>query len=109
MLVKSSATVSTVVEKLGEQVFRNKKETLLMHSLKKILASDARKDLRKQLGDQDAIVYSDYSKGSSFDFWKRKQTKFMISEITMISPENVKSAAFGASNQTLQLIPQVMH
>ena len=63
MLLKHSETFNAVVDKLGEQVFRTRKESLLMHSLKKVLASDARKDLRKLLGEEDAIVYSDYSKG----------------------------------------------
>ena len=61
--MKHSEPLSAVVEKLGEQVFRTRKESLLMHTLKKVLSADARQDTRKGLKEDDAIVYSDYSKG----------------------------------------------
>ena len=89
-LRKVEATFSAVVERLNERVFVGKRETFLMHQLKKLLSTEARKELRKNLPDHAAIVYSDYSK-----------------ELALTTPENIKSAAFGASNCTIQLVPQV--
>ena len=63
-LVRVTATVQEAFDKLSEKVFSSGRETFLMHSLKKVLSSDSRKELRKNLGDQEAIVYSDYSKGN---------------------------------------------
>ena len=60
-LVKVSCTVGDAVEKLKERVFSKKRETFLMHSLKKILSADSRQNLRKSLEDDEAIQYSDYS------------------------------------------------
>ena len=106
-LRKVEATFSAVVERLNERVFVGKRETFLMHQLKKLLSTEARKELRKNLPDHAAIVYSDYSKGTKnqshllftmFIFWL---------ELALTTPENIKSAAFGASNCTIQLVPQV--
>ena len=36
-----------------------------MHQLKKLMSTEARRELRKNLSDDAAIVYSDYSKGKS--------------------------------------------
>ena len=51
------------MKKLDEKVFEGKRETFLMHQLKKLLSTEARKELRKNLSDNAAVVYSDYSKG----------------------------------------------
>ena len=65
-LVKVSSTFKKVVDKLSEKVFStSKKESFLMHCLKKLLSSDARAGLRKNLGGQEAICYSDFSKGNA--------------------------------------------
>lgn len=76
-----------------------------MHQLKKLLSTEARKELRKNLPDTAVIVYSDYSKGISYIdcFWKSD----LFLELALTTPENIKHAAFGASNCTIQLIPQV--
>ena len=60
-----SATFSETVEKLSVRVFEGKRETFLMHQLKKLMSTEARRELRKNLSDDAAIVYSDYSKGKS--------------------------------------------
>ena len=68
-LVKVSSTFKKVVDKLSEKVFStSKKESFLMHCLKKLLSSDARAGLRKNLGGQEAICYSDFSKGNALHF-----------------------------------------
>ena len=89
-LKKLSVSLTELVSKLGSKVFSGKRETFLVHQLKKQLASNARQEMRKSLSDDHVIVYSDYSK-----------------ELPLIVPEEIKSAAFGASNTTIQVIPQV--
>ena len=63
-----------------------------MHQLKKQLSTEARHEMRKGLSDTDVIAYSDFSK-----------------ELVLLVPEEIKSAAFGASNTSLQIIPQVSY
>ena len=58
-----SSSFSEAVHKLESRIFGGKRETFLMHQLKKLLSTEARKHLRKNLKDNEAIVYSDYSKG----------------------------------------------
>ena len=89
-LQKLDGTFAEVVEKLGIKVFGSRRETFLMHQLKKLLSTEARHEMRKSLSDNDVIAYSDFSK-----------------ELALLVPEEIKSAAFGASNTTLQIIPQV--
>ena len=60
---KDTATLSAVVEKLDLKLFGSKREPYLMHQLKKLLSTEARKETRKHLADTAIIVYSDYSKG----------------------------------------------
>ena len=63
-LQKVTATFSEAVEKLSWRVFKGARETFLIHQLKKLLSTEARKQLRKNLTDFEAIVYSDFSKGT---------------------------------------------
>ena len=58
-LQKVTATFSEAVEKWRWRVFEGARETFLIHQLKKLLSTEARKQLRKNLTDCEAIVYSD--------------------------------------------------
>ena len=62
----------------------------MVHSLRKCLGTKQRKNLRCNIGDEDLITYSDFSK-----------------ELELVQPEQLKSEAFGASNKTFQVLPQV--
>ena len=66
-LQKTEATFSTTVDKLKVRVFGGKRETFLMHQLKKLLSTEARKQARKNLPDYAATSYSDYSKGKCLE------------------------------------------
>ena len=61
VLQKVTATFSEALEKLRWRVFEGVRETFLIHQLKKLLSTEARKQLRKNLTDFEAIVYSDFS------------------------------------------------
>ena len=100
-----SATFSQVVDKLGERFFGEKRETFLMHQLKKFLSTEARRELRKNLHDNAIIVYTDYSKGY-FDLIN-KMGNVSFAELPLVIPDNIKSAAFGDSRPLIQVIPQV--
>ena len=63
-LLRKSSTLSEAVKFLEDKIFGHKKhETYLQHVFKKVLGSKGRSNLRKNIGDNDLIVYSDFSKG----------------------------------------------
>ena len=82
------------------------KEPYLTHCLKKELGRMGRKDLRLNLGEEDVIIYTDFSKGFAFNsqyvYWSR-----LFLELDIVHPEMLKSEAFGSSHKTYQIIPQV--
>ena len=96
VLQKVTATFSEALEKLRWRVFEGVRETFLIHQLKKLLSTEARNQLRKNLTDCGAIVYSDLI------FFIPD-----ISELSPVNPKEIKHAAFGASNTTIQIVPQV--
>ena len=56
--------LASVVQLLDDKVFgTGSGEPYLIHSLKKLLATEARHNLRRNLNQNDVIIYSDYSKG----------------------------------------------
>ena len=68
-LLRKTSPLSEVVEFLEEKMFGHKKhETYLQHVFKKLLGSKGRSDLRKNIGDNDLIVYSDFSKGDALQY-----------------------------------------
>jgi len=91
-LIRKSGTISEAVHFLENKIFgHNKHESYLQHVFKKELGTKGRSNLRKNIGDKDLIVYSDFSK-----------------ELQLLQPESIKSEAFGASNKTFPLIPIVI-
>ena len=77
----------------------------LVHCLRKLLGGKLRKEIRKNLSLTDAVSYIDFSKGKNkFDF-----NIFMTfnTELELIQPEQTKGEAYGASNKTFMVIPQV--
>ena len=60
-----------------------------MHQLKKVLATEARKELRKNLPDTAAIIYSDFSKGNISALLKVAQTEC----VKAIGPSGVRALA----------------
>ena len=66
-LVEKMSTISEAVEFLSLKMFgTQKQETYLQHVFKQILGSRGRSNLRKNIGDNDIIVYSDFSKGNFY-------------------------------------------
>ena len=70
-LQKINETFAGAVKKLSGKVFGGKRESFLIHQLKKLLSTEARKETRKHLSDHAAVCYSDFSKGCflSCCFW----------------------------------------
>ena len=66
-LVEKMSTLSEVSRLLADKMFgKNRHETYLQHVFRKVLGSRGRANLRKNIGDSDVIVYSDFSKGTLF-------------------------------------------
>ena len=104
-LRKLDSTLTSLLDSICDRLFNNK-EPFLSHCLKKELGKIGRKDLKQNLEEDEINIYTDFSKGLLV-----KQFMFLIYlfdlELPRIQPETLKSEAFGASNETLQLIPQV--
>ena len=89
--VLSSQPIRSIVELLDKRVFGNfHQQPFIQHHFKKLLGSKMRSDVHENLETTDAACWTDYSK-----------------EIEINEQESCKSAAFGASNVTIQLIGQV--
>ena len=90
-LVESKDSIANVVKILDTRVFgKYHLQPYIVHSLKMLFGNKMRKDVHNNLIETDAVCYTDYSK-----------------EIEILHQEQVKSAAFGASNLTVQLIGQI--
>ena len=89
-LVVKTQTLTTVVNLLHDRMFLSK-EPYLIHSMRKCLGVRQRHNLRRNIGDKDLIIYSDFSK-----------------ELEIVQPEQLKSEAFGSSHKTFQVLPQVL-
>ena len=61
--VQSTETLEALLNSLSEMLFGTK-QPFLVHVLKKKLGSDLRKNLRRNINDEDVIIYTDFSKGS---------------------------------------------
>ena len=89
-LVETKQSIKKVVELLDSRVFgQYHQQPYILHHFKMLLGGKMRKDVHANLLVNDAACYTDYSK-----------------EIEIVPQEQVKSAAFGASNLTIQLIGQ---
>ena len=92
---------------MSDRLFRGK-EPYLTHCLKKELGGMGRKDLRQNLGEEDIIIYTDFSKGLFYHPHYILHQIIFYSELEITHPEMLKSEAFGSSHKTYQLIPQVI-
>ena len=88
-LTKSTVTLCDLLDSVKAKLFRGK-EPFLMHLLRKELGKTMRQNLRKNIRQDDLVIYSDFSK-----------------ELELTNPETLKNEGFGASHRTYQIIPQV--
>ena len=89
--VLTRQSIKSVAELLDQRVFGHfHQQPYIQHRLKMLLGSKLRKDIHENLELTDAACWTDYSK-----------------ELEINEQEACKSAAFGASNVTIQLIGQV--
>ena len=89
--VLSLQSIKSIVDLLDRRVFGTfHQQPFIQHRFKMLLGSKMRNDVHENLEITDAACWTDYSK-----------------EIEINEQESCKSAAFGASNVTIQLIGQV--
>ena len=98
-------TLDVLLKSMSDSLF-TQKEPYLVHMLRKNLGRCNRKHLRGNLTDECFIIYTDYSKGCYY-ILKFSSLFFYNSEYALTQPETLKLKAFGSSNRTFQIIPQV--
>ena len=63
-LLLQQGDLSSIVQLLDDKLFgKEAGEPFIIHCLKKLLANEARHNLRTNIKPKDVIIYSDYSKG----------------------------------------------